>query len=36
MSASRQGILAAGNWIIDYTKIVDVYPEQDELCYILS
>ncbi len=36
MSASRQGLLAAGNWIIDYTKIVDVYPAQDALCNILS
>jgi sugar/nucleoside kinase (ribokinase family) len=36
MSSSRQGILAAGNWIIDYTKIIDVYPAQDALCNILS
>jgi len=36
MSTPRQGLLAAGNWIIDYTKIVDVYPTQDALCNILS
>ena len=36
MTSSRQGILAAGNWIIDYTKIIDVYPAQDALCNISS
>jgi len=36
MNSYRWGILAAGNWIIDYTKIVDVYPSQDALCNILS
>lgn len=36
MSSPRRGILAAGNWIIDYTKIIDVYPAQDTLCNILS
>jgi sugar/nucleoside kinase (ribokinase family) len=36
MKASREGILAAGNWIVDYTKIVDIYPAQDALCNILS
>jgi sugar/nucleoside kinase (ribokinase family) len=36
MNSSRQGILAAGNWIIDYTKIIDVYPAQDALCNIFS
>jgi sugar/nucleoside kinase (ribokinase family) len=36
MSTSRQGLLAAGNWIIDYTKIIDVYPAQDALCNIAS
>ncbi|HJP83212.1 MAG TPA: carbohydrate kinase family protein [Fimbriimonadaceae bacterium] len=29
------GISAAGNWIIDRVKIVDVYPEQDALANIL-
>ena len=36
MSSPRHGLLAAGNWIIDYTKIIDVYPEQDALCNISS
>jgi sugar/nucleoside kinase (ribokinase family) len=36
MNSLRQGILAAGNWIIDYTKIIDIYPEQDALCNIFS
>ena len=36
MSAPRHGILAAGNWIIDHTKIIDVYPAQDALCNILG
>jgi sugar/nucleoside kinase (ribokinase family) len=36
MSTSRQGLLAAGNWIIDHTKIIDVYPAQDTLCNVLS
>jgi sugar/nucleoside kinase (ribokinase family) len=36
MNSSRQGLLAAGNWIIDYTKIIDVYPAQDALCNISS
>jgi sugar/nucleoside kinase (ribokinase family) len=36
MNSSRRGILAAGNWIIDYTKIIDVFPVQDALCNIES
>lgn len=28
--------MAAGNWIIDYTKIIDIYPAQDALCNISS
>jgi sugar/nucleoside kinase (ribokinase family) len=36
MSTSRHGLLAAGNWIIDYTKIIDIYPAQDALCNIAS
>ena len=35
-SSARQGILAAGNWIIDHTKIIDVFPTQDALCNILG
>ncbi len=36
MNAARHGLLAAGNWIIDHTKIIDVYPVQDALGNILS
>jgi len=36
MNLERRGILAAGNWIVDHTKIVDLYPTQDTLCNILS
>jgi sugar/nucleoside kinase (ribokinase family) len=36
MNSSRQGLLAAGNWIIDHTKIIDIYPAQDALCNILN
>jgi sugar/nucleoside kinase (ribokinase family) len=30
----RNGIASAGNWILDITKIIDVYPEQDTLANI--
>ncbi len=33
-SSSRSGLLAAGNWIIDQVKIVDVYPQRDQLANI--
>ncbi len=36
MSTQRSGILAAGNFIVDYVKIIDAYPEQDMLSSILS
>ena len=36
IDAARNGILAGGNWILDRTKIVDVYPAQDALANILS
>jgi hypothetical protein len=32
----RSGILAGGNWILDRTKIIDVYPVQDALANILA
>jgi len=32
----RSGILAAGNWIVDKLKFVDVYPAQDALANISS
>lgn len=34
-SAERRGILAGGNFIIDYVKIIDRYPEQDTLASIV-
>jgi sugar/nucleoside kinase (ribokinase family) len=34
--APRTGILAGGNWILDRTKIIDVYPAQDALANILA
>jgi sugar/nucleoside kinase (ribokinase family) len=36
MNSTRQGLLAAGNWIVDSTKVIDVYPAQDALCNIIS
>jgi sugar/nucleoside kinase (ribokinase family) len=33
---SRSGLLAAGNWIIDQVKIIDVYPQRDQLANIRS
>lgn len=32
---ARQGILAAGNFIVDYVKVIDAYPAQDTLASIL-
>ncbi len=32
----RIGITGAGNWIIDYAKIIDNYPAQDTLATIIS
>src|SRR5665213_1908566 len=33
-SSSRSGLLAAGNWIIDQVKLVDVYPQREQLANI--
>jgi sugar/nucleoside kinase (ribokinase family) len=33
---ARSGILAAGNWIIDQVKMVDVYPQREQLANIRS
>ena len=33
---SRCGVLAGGNWIIDQVKIVDVYPQPEQLANIRS
>jgi len=32
--ASRQGVLAAGNWIVDHVKVIDTWPAQDALANI--
>jgi len=32
----HKGIIGAGNWILDITKTIDIYPEQDTLSNILS
>ncbi len=34
--SSRTGIIAAGNWIVDKTKIINGYPGQDSLAHIES
>jgi sugar/nucleoside kinase (ribokinase family) len=36
LMAQRSGLLAGGNWIVDRVKIIDQYPEQDGLAYILE
>jgi sugar/nucleoside kinase (ribokinase family) len=36
INTARSGILAGGNWIVDHTKIIDVYPAQDALANILA
>jgi sugar/nucleoside kinase (ribokinase family) len=33
---ARKGLLAGGNWIIDQVKIVDVYPQPEQLANIRS
>ena len=35
-AASRNGLLAGGNWIIDQVKIIDVYPQAEQLANIRS
>jgi sugar/nucleoside kinase (ribokinase family) len=32
--APRNGLLAAGNWIVDHVKMIDVWPSQDTLANI--
>lgn len=34
--STKAGIIGAGNWIVDTTKIIDVYPSQDTLANIAS
>jgi sugar/nucleoside kinase (ribokinase family) len=36
MNRATQGLIGAGNWIVDTTKIIDVYPSQDTLANISS
>ncbi len=36
MRETRNGILAGGNWIVDYVKTIDAYPEEDNLANILG
>ena len=31
-----KGVVAGGNWIVDYVRTVDAYPEQDMLANILD
>lgn len=35
-ASSRRGLLAGGNWIIDQVKIIDVYPQAEQLANIRS
>lgn len=34
--STKSGIIGAGNWIVDTTKIIDIYPAQDTLANIAS
>lgn len=34
--SSRNGLLAGGNWIIDQVKLIDVYPQPEQLANIRS
>lgn len=33
---ARRGLLAAGNFIVDYVKVIDAYPQQDMLANIVG
>jgi sugar/nucleoside kinase (ribokinase family) len=35
-ATSRSGLLAAGNWIMDQVKLIDVYPQREHLANIRS
>lgn len=35
-TASRRGILSAGNWVVDHVKLIDAWPAQDTLATILG
>lgn len=36
MDTSRTGILAGGNWILDFVKVIDTYPKENALANILG
>ena len=36
MPAKRHGLTAAGNWIVDRVKTIDVWPQEERLAQILS
>src|SRR5215470_9651821 len=35
-ATSRRGLLAGGNWIIDQVKLIDIYPQPEQLGNIRS
>src|SRR5207247_9933175 len=35
-ATARSGVLAGGNWIIDQVKLIDVYPQPEQLANIRS
>ncbi|MGO8925378.1 MAG: carbohydrate kinase family protein [Limisphaerales bacterium] len=35
-ATARSGLLAGGNWVIDQVKMIDVYPQPEQLANILS
>jgi sugar/nucleoside kinase (ribokinase family) len=35
-SATRSGVLSGGNWIIDQVKLIDVFPQREQLANIRS
>ncbi len=35
-NSGPRGVLAGGNWIIDQVKLIDVYPQREQLANILS
>src|SRR5260370_30647349 len=35
-SGARHGVLAGGNWILDQVKLIDVYPQPEQLANIRS
>ncbi len=33
---THRGLLAGGNWIVDHVKLIDVYPQPEQLANISS